>query len=88
MPTISKTISYMEPQQFDDGYGFRSIVLLGNGHHCVISELHRKGAYHSIDEVLVFKCDSLGEVVDWSEVWGEQFSTTESAVADISSWRM
>jgi len=88
MPTISKTVSYMEPQQFEDGHGFRSIVLLGTGQHCLISEVHRKGQYHSIDEVLVFKCDSHGDVVDWSEIWGEQYSTTQNAVAGVASWRV
>jgi hypothetical protein len=77
----------MEPQQFDDGCGFKSIVILGTGQHCVISEVHRKGAYYSIDEVLVFKCDSHGDVVDWSEIWGESFSSTDRALADLAAWR-
>ena len=87
MPTISKTVSYMEPQQFEDGHGFRSIVLLGTGQHCLISEVHRKGQYRSVDEVFVFKCDSRGNVSDWSEIWGESFSSTDRALADLAAWR-
>ena len=80
--SVAKTLTYMTPNSFEDGYGFRTVVLLSNGKHFVISEVHRD----RVDEVFVFSCTPTGQITDWTEVYGERESNTENALRAISSW--
>lgn len=79
---IVKTLKYMEPHDLGDGSGFHTVVQLADGNHFLISEIHRK----NIDEVMVFRCSAAGSVMDWSEVYCERESTTESVVGAVSRW--
>lgn len=83
---ITKTHTYMEPIEFDDGHGFRTIVELEAGNFALISEVHRKQfGLRSLDETLVFRCDADGTVTDWGEVFGA--SSTQEAIACVDAWR-
>ncbi len=80
--SVAKTLTYMAPNSFEDGYGFRTIVLLSNGKHFLVSEVHRD----SVDEVFVFECAPTGEITNWTEVYGERESSTENVLREIRSW--
>jgi len=55
--------------EFEDGYGFRTVVRSPSGEHFLASEVHRTPAPgHRIDETLVFRSTPSGEVFDWCEV--------------------
>ena len=81
---ILRTLRYMEPHDLGDGSGFQTVVQLDSGDHFLISEIHRR----SIDEVMVFNCSPAGSVTDWSEVYCERESTTESVIGSLSNWQI
>ncbi len=54
---------------FTDGRGRRAVVRNESGQHFLISEVHRGQGIGRIDETLVFRCDEVGEVTQWGEVW-------------------
>ena len=83
---IVKTHKYMEPVEYDDGHGFRSIVELEAGQFALISEIHRQQfGLRSLDETLVFRCDPDGMVAEWGEVYSA--SSTQDAIACVDDWR-
>jgi hypothetical protein len=98
---IAKTHKYMEPVEFENGHGFRTIVETETGEFAVISEIHRDAPLppvldahadareslcaYSLNEVLVFKCDSAGEIFDWCEIGSGD--STEDAFARSEDWR-
>ena len=86
MAKIAKTISYMTPEEFGDGVGFKTIVQLADGRHALISEIHRGAGYTRLDETMVFVCDSGGKVTDWGEIYGVPKGTTADAISDVSRW--
>jgi hypothetical protein len=55
---------------FPDGRGRRAVVRNESGQHFLISEVHRlEVTGYRIDETLVFPCDEVGDVTNWTEVW-------------------
>jgi len=81
---IAKTLTYMDIVQFPDGYAHKTVVMVEDGRHFVISEVHRD----RIDEVLVFPCTAEGEVTDWTEVYGKHQSSTPEVLARFDDWRL
>jgi len=79
---IEQTLKYMEPVEYGDGHGFRTVVRTDRGGHYLISEVHRE----RVDEVMVFPCSEAGEITDWGEVYGIREGTTEGAIRAISRW--
>jgi hypothetical protein len=74
----------MEPVEFDDGYGFRTVVELETGDFALVSEVHRALGGSSLDETLVFRCDAKGNITDWGDVYGT--SSTQDAIAGVDDW--
>ena len=59
-----------QPSNFTDGTGRTAVVRNGSGQHFLISEVHRTPVPgYRIDETMVFRCDSDGNVTDWGEVF-------------------
>ena len=59
-----------QPSNFTDGTGRTAVVRNGSGQHFLISEVHRSPfPGHRIDETMVFRCNSEGNVTEWSEVF-------------------
>ncbi len=54
---------------FPNGSGRRAVVRNESGQHFLISEVHRGQGIGRSDETLVFPCDEVGDVTDWTEVW-------------------
>lgn len=55
---------------FSDGTGRRAVVRNESGQHFLISEVHRlEVTGRRTDETLVFPCDEVGDVTNWTEVW-------------------
>ena len=79
---IEQTISFMDPVEYGDGNGFRTLIRVVGGDHYLISEVHRE----HIDEVMVFPCSETGDITDWGEVHGIRGGTTEDAISAIGSW--
>lgn len=52
-----------------DGRGRRAVVRNESGQHFLISEVHRGQGIGRVDETLVFPCDEVGDVTNWTEVW-------------------
>jgi hypothetical protein len=52
-----------------DGHGRRVVVRNESGQHFLISEVHRGQGIGRVDETLVFPCDEVGDVTNWTEVW-------------------
>jgi hypothetical protein len=81
---IVRTLKYMEPIEYNDGHGFKTIVEMSDGKHVLISEIHRRKSSHELDETVAFECDKDGRVTDWSEMCcsGEDTAEVISRVAD------
>ena len=59
-----------QTSNFDDGTGRTAVVRNSSGQHFLISEVHRQLAPgHRVDETLVFRSDSEGNVTGWTEVF-------------------
>ena len=59
-----------QPSNFTDGTGRTAVVRNGSGQHFLISEVHRSPfPGHRIDETMVFRCNSEGNVTEWTEVF-------------------
>lgn len=84
---IAETLSFMTPVEFGDGIGFTTIVRLTTGRHALISEVRRGEGVMRVDETMVFACDEVGNVSDWSELHCVRYGTTADAIADVRMWR-
>ena len=55
---------------FPDGTGRRAVVRNSSGQHFLISEVRRvEVTGRRTDETLVFPCNEVGDITEWTEVW-------------------
>lgn len=84
MTGIRKTLVFMEPVEYHDGHGFRTVVESHQGAHFLISEVHRKLKPMDLNETLIFSCDPAGNITGWTERYGAD--STMDAIAEAHIW--
>ena len=86
MRSIVKTLLYMDPVEFSDGHGFRTIVEMRDGRYALISEVHRRTSLRELDETMVFECDKSGQVKNWSALYEGPEEVTAGVISRAAEW--